>query len=73
MAERVPTLADLVDQTPCVLGGTSVFYGTRVPFRTLFDYLEAGDRLDEFLEDFPTVAREQAVALLEYAAASLFD
>lgn len=52
---------------PGILGGTPVFFGTRVPVRTLLDYLEAGDSLMEFLEDFPTVSREQAVAALELA------
>jgi uncharacterized protein (DUF433 family) len=50
-----------------VLGGTPVFCGTRVPFQTLIDYLEAGHPLTEFLADFPTVTREQAVAALEQA------
>lgn len=54
-----------------ILGGTPVFVGTRVPFQTLLDYLEAGDPLDEFLEDFPTVTREQAIAGLEAAKDSL--
>ncbi|MHC4956577.1 MAG: DUF433 domain-containing protein [Planctomycetota bacterium] len=48
-----------------VLGGTVVFAGTRVPVQTLIDYLESGDRLDEFLSDFPTVTREQAISALE--------
>ena len=48
-----------------ILGGTPVFVGTRVPVKTLYDYLEAGDALDEFLEDFPSVSRDQAVAALE--------
>ena len=52
---------------PDILGGTPVFVGTRVPVRTLMDYLEAGERLDEFLDHFPTVSREQAVAALELA------
>lgn len=50
-----------------ILSGTPVFVGTRVPARTLFDYLEAGDPLDEFLRDFPSVTREQAIAALEIA------
>ena len=50
-----------------ILGGTPVFVGTRVPVKTLYDYLEAGDSLDEFLTDFPSVTREQAVAALELA------
>ena len=50
-----------------ILGGKPVFTGTRVPVESLFDHLEAGISLDEFLEDFPTVSKEQAVALLEIA------
>jgi uncharacterized protein (DUF433 family) len=52
---------------PEILGGTPVFVGTRVPVQTLLEYLEAGDPLDEFLLDFPSVTREQAVAVLELA------
>ena len=50
-----------------ILGGTPVFRGTRVPFQALLDYLEAGQPLDEFLDDFPTVTREAAIASLELA------
>jgi uncharacterized protein (DUF433 family) len=50
-----------------VLGGTPVFRGTRVPFQALLDYLEGGQTLDEFLEDFPTVSREAAISALEHA------
>jgi uncharacterized protein (DUF433 family) len=53
------------------MSGTAVFAGTRVPFKTLIDYLEAGQPLSEFLEDFPTVSREQAVAALEEAKEAL--
>ena len=49
-----------------ILGGQTVFKGTRVPIESLFDHLEAGVSLDEFLDDFPTVTKEQAVALLEW-------
>ena len=52
---------------PEVLGGTPVFRGTRVPVKNLLDYLAAGDTLDQFLDDFPTVERQQAVAALELA------
>jgi uncharacterized protein (DUF433 family) len=48
-----------------VLGGVAVFRGTRVPFQTLIDYLEGGQSLDEFLDDFPTVSREAAVAAVK--------
>ncbi len=57
----------LVHRDPDILGGTPVFIGTRVPVRTLLDYLEAGEPLDEFLEDFPSVTRKQAVAALGLA------
>lgn len=50
---------------PEILGGVPVFFGTRVPVQALYDYLEGGDSLDEFLEDFPSVSREQAMAALE--------
>ena len=56
---------------PEIMSGAPVFVGTRVPVRTLLDYLEAGDSLDEFLEDFPGVSREQAVRFLEEAAEAL--
>ena len=52
---------------PEIMSGTPCFAGTRVPARTLIDHLEAGDSLDDFLEDFPTVTRKQAVAFLEEA------
>ena len=54
-----------------ILGGTPVFRGTRVPFQNLIDYLEGGDTLDEFLDDFPTVSRDAAIAALEEATALL--
>ena len=57
----------VVHSDPDILGGTPVFIGTRVPVRTLLEYLEAGDSLGEFLEDFPTVTRQQAVTALEFA------
>ena len=60
-----PKLA--VHRNPEILGGTPVFVGTRVPVRVLFDYLEAGDSLEIFLDEFPSVTREQAVAALELA------
>ena len=50
-----------------ILGGTPVFRGTRVPIQTLFDYLEGGETLEEFLEEYPTVSREAAVAALQEA------
>jgi uncharacterized protein (DUF433 family) len=61
----------LITCSPDVMGGTPVFAGTRVPVQTLLDYLEGGETIDEFLEGFPTVSREQVVAFLEEAKASL--
>jgi len=61
------TLDSIVHSDPAILGGTPVFRGTRVPVKNLLDYLAAGDTLDQFLDDFPTVRREQAVAALELA------
>ena len=55
----------VIEISPDILGGTPVFKGTRVPVSTLLDYLAAGDPLERFLDHFPTVKREQAVALLE--------
>jgi uncharacterized protein (DUF433 family) len=59
--------ANVIQTDPEILGGTPVFSGTRVPVRSLLDYLEAGDALDDFLQDFPSVSRDQAVAVLELA------
>ena len=61
----------VVHSDPKILGGTPVFVGTRVPVQVLFDYLEAGDSLDRFLDQFPTVTREQAQAALELAREAL--
>ena len=61
------TTSLVVHSDPDILGGTPVFVGTRVPVRSLYDYLEGGDSLDEFLESFPSVTRAQAIAALEYA------
>ena len=63
----MPTVESVIESDPEVLGGTPVFAGTRVPIKNLLDYLAAGDPLDRFLEHFPTVTREQAVAALEIA------
>jgi uncharacterized protein (DUF433 family) len=61
----------IIHSDPAILGGTPVFVGTRVPLRNLIDYLERGHSLDEFLDDFPTVSRDQAVAALEAAHEAL--
>ncbi|MGH9255651.1 MAG: DUF433 domain-containing protein [Vicinamibacterales bacterium] len=63
----MPATSLVVHSDPDILGGTPVFVGTRVPFRNLIDYLERNHSLDEFLDSFPTVSREQAVAALEAA------
>lgn len=62
------TIKPVVHSDPDVLGGTPVFVGTRVRVKTLYDYLDGGDSLDEFLNDFPSVSREQAVTALEMSA-----
>jgi len=61
----------IVTRDPQILGGTPVFTGTRVPVKNLFDYLEAGDSLEVFLDAFPSVTREQAIAALELARDAL--
>ena len=58
-------MTDLITRSEDILGGTPVFAGTRVPVQTLFDYLEEGETLDEFLDDFPAVSREHAIKVLE--------
>ena len=59
----------VISRNPGILGGTPVFRDTRVPFQALLDYLEGGQKLDDFLADFPTVTREAAIAALEEAKA----
>ena len=61
----------VIHSDPRIQGGVPVFVGTRVPVKNLFDYLESGDSLDQFLEDFPSVSREQAVKALELAREAL--
>jgi uncharacterized protein (DUF433 family) len=67
----VPTLTDVIHSDPDILGGTPVFVGTRVPAQSLIDYLAAGDTLDQFLDAFPSVSREQAIAALEWVRDAL--
>jgi len=62
-------MSKVVTQDPNILGGESVFAGTRVPVKSLFDHLEAGDSIDDFLDGFPSVKREQVIALLEESKA----
>jgi uncharacterized protein (DUF433 family) len=64
---------DVIEINPEKVSGTPVFAGTRVPVKNLFDYLEGGESLEDFLEGFPPVSREQAVAVLQMAEKSLFE
>ena len=64
-------LSDIVRTDPDIPGGTPVFVGTRVPIQSLFDYLEGGETVDEFLRQFPSVRRDQAIAALDLARATL--
>lgn len=61
----------IVHSNPNILGGTPVFVGTRVPVQALLDYLEGGDTIESFLDDYPTVTREQAIAFLAEAGRAL--
>lgn len=65
--------APIVCRDPAVMGGTPVFCGTRVPVQALLDYLEAGETIDDFLEGFPSVTREQIIAFLEQATDRLVE
>jgi uncharacterized protein (DUF433 family) len=67
------TLKDLVDVDPEKMSGTPVFMGTRVPINHLFEYLEGGETLDEFLRQFPSVTRDQALSVLELSKESLLS
>jgi len=69
----MPSVTHVVHSDPEILGGTPVFVGTRVPAQTLFDYLEGGETLDEFLRQFPSVSRDQALVALEVARDSVLD
>ena len=69
----MPIPEPLITVSPARLSGTPVFTGTRVPVQALFDYLEGGDPIDEFLVDFPNVTREHAVAVLELARIAVVE
>jgi uncharacterized protein (DUF433 family) len=69
--ETLTVARPIIHRDSEIQGGVPVFYGTRVPLKNLFDYLEAGDSLEDFLQSFPSVSREQAVAALELARAAL--
>jgi uncharacterized protein (DUF433 family) len=68
-----PSDSFVVHSDPEIMGGTPVFVGTRVPVQHLIEYLEGGYTLDEFLDHFPSVRREQAVAFLDQATRALLD
>lgn len=65
--------SSVIHTDPEILGGTPVFAGTRVPLKNLIDYLEGGHPLDDFLDDFPSVTREQVIAALEEAREALSE
>lgn len=67
----MPVPTNVIHTDPEILSGTPVFVGTRVPAQALFDYLEGGETLDEFLRQFPSVSRDQALAALDLARDSL--
>jgi uncharacterized protein (DUF433 family) len=67
MLKNIP----IISASPDIMSGTPVFAGTRVPIQTLLDYLKAGESIDDFLDGFPTVTREQVIALLEEAGKQL--
>jgi uncharacterized protein (DUF433 family) len=73
MTSAIPTRPILIHTNPDILGGTPVFVGTRVPVKTLLDYLEAGDSLNLFLDHFPSVSHSMAVAVLQLAEEMLVD
>jgi uncharacterized protein (DUF433 family) len=70
VGKELPMLAAVV-KDPKILGGEPVFRGSRVPFKTLIDYLEGGDTLDQFLDEYPSISRDLAIAALEEARLSL--
>jgi uncharacterized protein (DUF433 family) len=70
-AKRVERLTKIIIKDPGILGGEPIFRGRRVPFKILTDYLEGGDSLDDFLEQYPSVSREAAIAAIEEARLSL--
>ena len=69
----MPDVSRVAHSDPKILSGTPVFTGTRVPVRILFEFLAAGDRLDEFLDAYPSVSRAQAVSLIEAAEQIVTD
>ena len=72
-AQNVDMKQPIVSRTPNVMGGAAVFSGTRVPVQTLLDYLEGGESIDDFLQGFPSVTREQVITFLEEAKDRLVE
>ena len=73
MIEQERSLSGIVHSDPAIMGGTPVFAGTRVPVQNLIDYLEGGESVDDFLEAFPSVKREQALAVIEIGKQKLLE
>ena len=73
MTTSIPLKKPLITTSPDVLGGTPVFTGTRVPAQTFIEYLEGGQTIDDFLEGFPSVTRDQVIAFLEEAKAHIIS
>ncbi len=71
LLKTLKNMNHLITIHPDIQSGTPVFYNTRVPVKNLFDYLKGGHTVDEFIEDFPSVKREQALALLDYVQATV--
>lgn len=70
---KVEEFNGIIHSDPEIMGGTPVFVGTRVPLQNLIDYLEGGESVDDFLEAFPTVRKEQAIAVIEAGKLTLLD
>lgn len=70
---EISKMTKVIQSDPEILGGTPVFSGTRVPVQNLIEYLEAGETLDTFLDAFPSVSREQAIAVLELAREAIIN
>jgi len=64
---------EIISSDPEILGGEAVFHGTRVPIKSLFDHLEAGDSIEDFLKGFPSVRRDQVIALLELSQERILE
>ena len=71
--EKAPKISKLISSDPDILGGTPVFIGTRVPVSILFDYLKGGDTLQNFLDNYPTVAQQLAKKVIELSAENLLN